>query len=96
MRSLEAIKKKLQDHKHILYEKYGLSSLAIFGSFSRNQQTEHSDIDILVEFNKPIGIGFIDLADELEQILSLKVDLVSRKGLKERHLKNIEIDLQYV
>ena len=84
------IKNTLLDHKQRLSSKYGLSNLAIFGSYARNQQTEESDLDILVEFNRPIGLEFIDLADELEHILKLKVDLVSKKGLKERHLKSIE------
>lgn len=96
MLKLLDIKNTLLTHKQRLSSKYGLSNLAIFGSYARNQQTEESDLDILVEFNKPIGLEFVDLADELENILHLKVDLVSKKGLKERHLKSIEEELQYV
>ena len=96
MLSLETIKNKLVEHKQRLYSRYGLSNIAIFGSYARNQQTDKSDVDILVEFNNPIGIDFIDLAEELEQILSIKVDLVSKRGLKERHFKAIEKELYYV
>lgn len=96
MLSLESIKNKLSENKQRLYSRYGLSNIAVFGSYARNQQTDDSDIDILVEFNKPIGIEFVDLAQELEQILSIKVDLVSKRGLKERHYKAIEKDLYYV
>jgi predicted nucleotidyltransferase len=96
MLSLESIKSKLSENKQRLYSRYGLSNIAVFGSYARNQQTDDSDIDILVEFNKPIGIEFVDLAQELEQILSIKVDLVSKRGLKERHYKAIEKDLYYV
>lgn len=96
MLNLQDIKNILFAHKQRLSSKYGLSNLAIFGSYARNQQTEESDLDILVEFNRPIGLEFIDLADELEQILKLKVDLVSKKGLKDRHLKSIEEELEYV
>jgi len=96
MLNLLDIKNILLSHKQRLSSKYGLSNLAIFGSYARNQQTEESDLDILVEFNRPIGLEFIDLADELEQILKLKVDLVSKKGLKDRHLKSIEKELEYV
>jgi predicted nucleotidyltransferase len=96
MLNLLDIKNTLLAHKQRLSSKYGLSNLAIFGSYARNQQTEESDLDILVEFNRPIGLEFIDLADELEHILKLKVDLVSKKGLKERHLKSIEKELEYV
>jgi uncharacterized protein len=96
MISLETIKNKLVEHKQRLYSRYGVSNIAIFGSYARNQQNDRSDLDILVEFNKPIGIDFIDLAEELEQILSIKVDLVSKRGLKERHFKAIEKELYYV
>ena len=96
MGNLKLIKETLIKHKQRLTEKYGLSLIAIFGSYARNQQTEDSDIDILVEFRKPIGIEFIDLADELEDILKLKVDLVSKKGIKDKYLKSIETELEYV
>ncbi|MCK6612170.1 MAG: nucleotidyltransferase domain-containing protein [Bacteroidia bacterium] len=71
-------------------------NIAIFGSYARNQQTPDSDIDILVEFNKPIGMEFIDLAEELEKILSQKVDLVSKRGLKESHFRAIQDEISYV
>ncbi len=96
MDTLSNIKQVLQAHKHILNDKYGVSALAIFGSFAREEQTENSDIDILVDFQKPIGIEFIDLADELELILGRKVDLVSRKGVKKDYFKFIEKELEYV
>lgn len=96
MESLNSIKEILEKHKHRLSDKYGLSQLAIFGSYARNQQHEHSDVDILVDFSKPIGIEFIDLAEELEQMLHIKVDLVSRRGIKEQYLRAIEKELEYV
>ena len=68
----------------------------MFGSFARNEAGESSDLDILVEFNNKIGIRFIDLADELESITGVNVDLVSRKGIKEKYFKSIERDLIYV
>jgi predicted nucleotidyltransferase len=52
--------------------------------------------NILVEFSDRIGIRFIDLADELENIVGFKVDLVSKKGIKEKYLKSIDSDLIYV
>lgn len=70
--------------------------MAIFGSFSRKEQTDSSDLDILVEFYDKIGVRFIDLADELENLLGFKVDLVSKNGIKEKYLKSIDSDLIYV
>ena len=86
----------MSKHKSHLTKKYGLRFIAIFGSYSRGEQNENSDIDILVGFEKPVGIEFIDLAIELEKILNLKVDLISRQGIKPRYLKSIEEDLYYV
>jgi uncharacterized protein len=93
MKSLADIKFTLSNNKQRLVDKYGLSLIAIFGSYGRNQQTEDSDLDILVDFRKPIGIEFIDLANELEKILNIKVDLVSKNGIKPQYLKQIEKDL---
>ena len=80
----------------MLIEKYGLSILAVFGSYGRGQENQNSDVDILVDFKKPIGVEFIDLAEELENILKLKVDLVSKNGLKPQYFEVIEKDLNYV
>jgi predicted nucleotidyltransferase len=96
MRSLNDIKETLKSNKLRLTEKYGLSLIAIFGSYGREQQTETSDIDILVDFKNPIGIEFIDLANELEKLLKAKVDLVSKNGVRPQYLKQIEQDLSYV
>jgi predicted nucleotidyltransferase len=70
--------------------------MAIFGSYSREENNDDSDLDILVEFNDKIGIRFIDLADEIEKIVGLKVDLVSKNGIKDGYLKAIDLDLIYV
>jgi len=70
--------------------------MAIFGSYSRKEQKDTSDLDILVEFSDKIGIRFVDLADDLEKIVGFKVDLVSKKGIKEKYLKSIDSDLIYV
>ena len=96
MKNLTEIKDKIALNRIALFNKYPIQSLAIFGSFSRKEQTESSDLDILVEFKENIGIKFIDLADELEQLLGIKVDLVSKKGIKEKYLRAIENDLIYV
>ncbi|HVA98635.1 MAG TPA: nucleotidyltransferase family protein [Bacteroidia bacterium] len=96
MTNLDDIKSILKNNKQRLTDKYGLSFMAIFGSYGRGQQTEYSDVDILVDFKKQIGIEFIDLANELEKLLKIKVDLVSKNGVKPQYLKHIEEDLSYV
>ncbi len=87
----------LQAAKPSLQKSYGIKSIALFGSYSRNTAVPNkSDKDVMVEFSEPIGIRFIDLADELERILKYKVDLVSRKAIKPKYFKVIEPDLIYV
>jgi uncharacterized protein len=96
MKSLAEIQSTLEGQKQMLYEKYSIKSLAIFGSYARREQTNLSDLDLMVEFKGKIGIRFIDLADEIEKMLGLKVDLVSKKGIKEKYLQSIQTDLIYV
>ena len=96
MTNLIDIKNILNSNKQRLTDKYGLSLMAIFGSYCRGEQTESSDVDILVDFQRPIGIEFIDLANELEKLLKIKVDLVSKNGVKPQYFKHIEQDLNYV
>lgn len=94
--NLKEIKDILKNHKQRLIDKYAIKSLGIFGSYARQEYTEKSDIDILVEFDKPTWNGFIDLSIELEKILQKKVDLVSKKGVKPKYLYFVEKDLIYV
>lgn len=77
--------------------KYHVRSLGLFGSVVRKDYSPvSSDIDIIVDFSKPVGIEFIDLANYLEKILRKKVDLVSRKGIRNRYFEKIERDIVYV
>jgi predicted nucleotidyltransferase len=86
----------LKDQKKELEKKYPISELALFGSYARGDNNDKSDIDILVDFNGRIGIGFIALAQELEDIFQTKIDLVSRNGIKPRYLPFIEKNLIHV
>ena len=90
------ITKILKDNKLYLADRYHLTSLGIFGSFAREDFQEDSDIDILIDYDQPIGMEFIDLADELEKILARKVDLVSKNGIKPKYYEEILKDLIYV
>ena len=96
MRTLPEIRNALGKHKNHLFRDYPIKSMAIFGSFSRKEQNDASDLDILVEFKDKIGIRFIDLAEEIENIVGFKVDLVSKNGVKESYLQAIASDLIYV
>ncbi|MCX6243167.1 MAG: nucleotidyltransferase domain-containing protein [Bacteroidetes bacterium] len=92
----ENITNLLKANKLDLLARYHLKSIGIFGSFTREDFKDDSDIDILIDYEQPIGIEFIDLAEELEKILNLKVDLVSKNGVKPKYLEEIQKDLVYV
>ena len=96
MESRKAILDKLVSIKDRLYSKYPIKSMALFGSYSRNDFDEQSDIDIMVELDSPIGLKFITLVNELEYELKSKVDVVSRNAIKSKYFKQIERDLIYV
>jgi len=80
-KSLEEIKRILQEHKSILAKKFQVKEINLFGSYVRGEETSASDVDILVEFERPIGLKIVDLKDYLEQILGIKVDVVSKKAV---------------
>jgi hypothetical protein len=88
--------KILEQNKSLLFSRYPIKSLGLFGSAVRDDFNATSDIDILVDFSQPVGIEFIDLADTLEKILNQKIDLVSRNGIKPKYFREIEKDLLYV
>ena len=96
MNDLLSIRKQLKLLKPSLISKYHVSELGLFGSVVRDDFSPESDIDIMVDFSRPIGIEFIDLADELEAKLKRKVDLVSRKGIKPQYFNAIQSELIYV
>ncbi len=73
---------KISEHAAELREEYGMVSLSVFGSVARGEQTPDSDIDILVEFERPIGLlRFVGLRLRLEAILGRPVDLVEPEAL---------------
>ncbi|NCO32149.1 nucleotidyltransferase family protein [bacterium] len=94
--STETILTLLKNRKEALFMRFHLKNMALFGSYSRTDFNNESDIDILVEFKKTPGFEFIALADELEKLLKNKVDLVSKNGIKPKYYKFIENDLIYV
>lgn len=86
--------KIIKSHQDELQTKYAVKSLALFGSVVRNEATPNSDIDLLIEFNQPVGLfHFLTVKNCLQEWLDQKVDLVTYKALKsplkERILKEM-------
>lgn len=76
--------KVLKEYKDYLRREYKVKEIGIFGSYVKNEQKKRSDLDILVEFYEPVGLGCFELKDFLENKLKIKVDLIIKKGIKPR------------
>jgi predicted nucleotidyltransferase len=91
------IREKIHKQLPYLKEKYHVKKIGIFGSFVRGEQKKGSDLDILVEFETPIGFfDFIRLENLLSRALRKKVDLVSKRAIKPAVKKEIIKEVQYV
>ena len=87
MKDLTELKRLLHDQTPYLEEKYGVRVIGVFGSYVRNEQGPESDLDILIELDRPPKIsliGLIELEHYLSEVLGVQVDIAIRKNLKKR------------
>ena len=83
MRTKEEILKMLKTELPNLRNEYGVDTLALFGSYARDEQNEDSDLDMLVEFLEPVDFfEFMRLEFHLTDLLNIKVDLVTPDALR--------------
>jgi len=78
----QELEKKLAAHRHEL-RKMGVVSLAVFGSVARNESTQRSDIDLLIDLDRDVGLFHLfDIQHRLEEIIGVpKVDLIQRGAI---------------
>lgn len=87
---------KLRELKPILSKDYSVKEIGLFGSFAKNEPKDDSDIDLLIELDKPIGWKFFSLEIYLEQIFGRKIDLVTKNALREGMKQDILSKVDYV
>lgn len=87
---------KIKELKPGLQQDYAVSKIGLFGSFSDGTENENSDIDILVELERPIGWKYFSLELYLEKIFNRKIDLVTKNSLKEAIKERILKQVNYV
>ncbi|MFH1095881.1 MAG: nucleotidyltransferase family protein [Candidatus Desantisbacteria bacterium] len=96
-KSLEEIKEILKVNKSTLSKQFKIKELGIFGSYVRGEDKKDSDIDILVEFKKTVGLlEFIAIENHLSDTLGIKVDLVMKSALKPRIGRHILEEVVYL
>lgn len=79
----EAVLQILRQKNAVLAKQFGVKSLLLFGSVARDKATSTSDVDLLVEFSRPVGyFGLFALQDYLEKLLGCSVDLGTPNSLK--------------
>ncbi|HZX10431.1 MAG TPA: nucleotidyltransferase family protein [Acidobacteriota bacterium] len=97
MKKLTEIKKIIAENKQEILDKFAVKEIGIFGSTLTDEQSKNSDVDILVEFSRPVGfIHFMRLENYLSDLLQIKVDLVTKEALKPYIGKLILQDVVYV
>ena len=96
MMSRQYIIDKLRELKPKLYEEFAVKEIGLFGSFSDDTYTEDSDIDLLVDFDKPVGWKFFSLEIYLEQLFGRKVDLVTKNAIKHQLKDSILKKVKYI
>ncbi|MBW4630658.1 MAG: nucleotidyltransferase family protein [Iphinoe sp. HA4291-MV1] len=97
MKTLEEIKQILRQSKPLLQEHYQITQLGIFGSYARGEQTEESDVDVLIDYDRaPTLFKLVELRDYLSSAISMKVDIVTQNGLKSRIRERVLSEVVYV
>ncbi len=74
--------KLLRKQLPLLRKRYGVARLALFGSYAKGRPRPTSDVDLLVELSRPLGLEFVALADDLEKALGKKVDITTFDSFK--------------
>lgn len=92
-RTRQDVLDRLRAARPQLAREFGVTRLALFGSYARGDQREDSDVDVLVEVDPSIGMRFVDLAERIEALLGVRSDVVSRRAIAPRHWARIERDL---
>jgi predicted nucleotidyltransferase len=94
----EQVLETLREESPYLQEQYGVVRLALYGSFAQDTSTESSDVDLLVELSRPLGLEFVALAEHLEAVLGRKVDLATfetlRRSLESPRYSSVALNIQ--
>lgn len=97
MKTFEEIREIIGKNKGELKNQYGVKEIGIFGSYVRGKQKDVSDLDILIELEKPIGfVKFMKLEKRISEIIGIRVDLVTKKALKPYIGRRILQEVKYV
>ena len=84
----------IKENLPYLKKEFGISKVGLFGSIAKGTETESSDIDVVVELNKPLGFKFIELVDFFETLFGRKVDVLTKDGIENIRIRGIAEDIK--
>lgn len=94
MAALDSTIATIRESYPYLSREYGVTRIGVFGSVAKKVEGKDSDVDLVVEFAKPIGLKFIELTDYLEAVLGRKVDVLTREGIENIRIKKVADDIK--
>jgi len=94
MLSLEEITDILREAYPFLASEYGVRRIGLFGSYAKGVPREGSDVDVVVEFDNPVGFKFVELTEYLESLLGTKVDVLTQAGIQGIRIAHIAEDIE--
>ena len=94
MSYLDEVIKKIKSQYPYLSSEFGIKRIGVFGSVAKQADSDQSDIDLVVEFERPIGLKFISLAEYLEKLFGRNVDILTKDGIRNIRVKRVSTDIE--
>jgi predicted nucleotidyltransferase len=77
-----------------LRSQFGVARIGLFGSFAKGTESDGSDVDLIVDFERPVGLRFVELVDFLESLLGRRVDVLTPVGLRTMRLAAVASEIE--
>lgn len=84
----------LDEHREYLRTEFGVEKIGVFGSYRKGTENQDSDIDLVIEFSRQIGFRFIELADYLEELFGVPVDILTPGGVQGIRVPQVATEIQ--
>ncbi len=94
MSYLDEVIRKLKLQYPYLSSEFGVKRIGVFGSIAKQEERKESDIDMVIEFDRPIGLKFIALAEYMENLFGRKVDILTKNGIRNIRVKSVSTDIE--
>ena len=85
---------KIKRQYPYLSSEYGVRRIGLFGSVARQTDQPESDIDVVVEFHKPIGLKFMSFVEYIENLFGRKVDVLTMEGIRNIRLRKVSSEIE--